>query len=60
MHVEQALKMLVALAQAVDAAVKDGSPTVSLTPFLQAADNAARADLAAAIEAAQRRIGSAG
>lgn len=57
MHIEQALKMAIALIQAVEQAVVTGNPIVTLTPVLQAADNAARDELAAAIEAASQRVG---
>lgn len=57
MNIEQALKMAIALIQAVEQAVVTGNPIVTLTSVLQAADNAARDDLAAAIEAASQRAG---
>lgn len=57
MHIEQALKMAIALIQAVDQALAAGDSVVTLTSLLQAADDAARDELADAIEAANRRIG---
>lgn len=58
MNIEQALKMALALIQAAEQAVVTGSPIVPLTSVLQAADDAARDELAAAIEAASKRIES--
>ena len=57
MHIEQALKMAIALIQAVDQALATGASVVTLTSVLQAADDAARDELAAAIEAASQRVG---
>lgn len=57
MHIEQALKMAIALIQAVDQALATGDSVVTLTSVLQAADDAARDELAAAIEAASQRVG---
>jgi hypothetical protein len=57
MHIEQALKMAIALIQAVEQAVVTDSSIVTLTSALQAADDAARDELAAAIEAASQRVG---
>lgn len=49
--------MAIALIQAVDQALAAGDSVVTLTSLLQAADDAARDELADAIEAANRRIG---
>ena len=57
MHIEQALKRAIALIQAVDQALATGDSVVTLTSVLQAADDAARDELAAAIEAASQRVG---
>lgn len=57
MNIEQALKMALALIKAAEQAVVTGNPIVTLTTVLQAADDAARDELAAAIEAASKRLG---
>lgn len=57
MHIEQALKMAIVLLQVVEQAVVIGNSIVTLTPVVQTADNAARDELAAAIEAASQRVG---
>lgn len=52
MHIDQARALRDALIEAVDKADALGSTEVALTAVLQAADDAARAELQAAIEEA--------
>lgn len=52
MHIDQARALRDSLAQAITQAEAAGSSEVSLTAALQAADDTARADLQAAIDAA--------
>lgn len=57
MHIDQARALRDALTQAIADAVNNGSSEVSLTGALQAADDAARAELQAAIDAASQQPG---
>lgn len=56
MTVDQLLQHIESLARAAREALQSGRQTVDLIPALQAADDAARADLAAAIQRAERRL----
>ncbi len=57
MTIGQALQMIAALAQASIKAIESGEPNIDLLSALQYADDAARADLERAIEAAKEVVG---
>lgn len=56
MTIDQALQLASALTEAARKAVQVGAMAIDLTSELQAADDAARADLESAIEAIKARI----
>ncbi len=53
MTTDQAAQLISTLAMALREALQEGQSTVSMTAHLQAADDAARAELEAAIESLQ-------
>lgn len=56
MTIDQAAQMISALALALQQALVDGDDTIDLTSQLQAADDAARGELAVAIEQLRKDI----
>lgn len=56
MTVDQALQLVASLIAACLKALQAGKAVIDLAAELQAADDAARADLAAAIQCAERRL----